>query len=272
MRAAIFFLLACLAQAQNDARAIMARAVAADDHSDRLARDYTFKVRDEVRNLDAKGNVKVTHTTLDEVLYIGGKQYFRPLEKDGKPIPPAQAAKEQAKLDRAAAEASRMSADERDKRLAAAERQRVKDREEDKDIPDAFDFKILGNETISGRSTWQISAAPRPGYHGKGRNIFSSIEGTVWIDQQDYNVAKFELEVLKPFSIGWFLARVAAGTHISYEMMRVNDELWVPKAVSLKASARLGLIKRVNVEQSVTFSDYRKFQTDSHIVSSDEAP
>jgi hypothetical protein len=266
--AAILVLLASFAAAQ-DARSIIERAVTADDHSDRLSRDYTYKIHDEVRELDSKGAVKTTHTSLEEVLYIGGKQYFRPLEKDGKPIPVAQAAKEQAKLDRAAAEASRLSPAEREKRLAAAERERAKNREEDKDIPDAFDFKVLGDATISGRSTWRIAATPRPAYRGKSRNIFSSIEATVWIDKQDYNLAKFEAETLKPFSIGWFLARVAGGTHISYEMMRVNDELWVPKAVALKASARLGLIKRINVEQSVTFSDYRKFQTDSRVVASD---
>src|SRR6185312_1047849 len=157
----------------SDARSIIARAVAADDHSDRLARDYTYKIRNEVRELDSKGAIRNTHTTLDEVLYIGGKQYFRPLEKDGKPIPAAQAAKEQTKLDRAAAEASRMSDAEREKRLAAAERERVKNREEDQDIPDAFDFKLLGDDTISGRSTYRISATPRSAYHGKGRNIFS---------------------------------------------------------------------------------------------------
>jgi hypothetical protein len=266
MRVAAFLMVTAAFLWAQDAHTIIQRAVKADDHSDRLARNYTYRVRDEIRELDSKGAVRTTHTTLDEVLYIGGKQYFRPLEKNGKPIPAAQSAKEQAKLDRAAAEATRMSPAEREKRLAAAERERVKDREEDKDIPDAFDFKLLGDETISGRSTWRISASPRAGYHGKGRNIFSSIEATVWIDKQDYNVAKFEAEALKPFSIGWFLARVAAGTHISYEMVRVNDELWVPNAIFLKASARLGLIKRLNAEQSVTFSDYRKFQTDSRIL------
>lgn len=254
------------AAAQNDARSIVARAVAADDHSDRLARDYTYKVRDEISELDSAGKVKSTHSTLDEVLYIGGKEYFRPIEKDGKPIPAAEAAKEQSKLDRAAAEAGRMPADERDKRLADAERERAKRREDYKDIPDAFNFRLIGDATIDGRATWQIEATPRPGYRGRGRNIFSSLEGTLWIDKQDFNWVKFEAEVLKPFSIGWFLARVAAGTHISYEMMRVNDELWVPKSVSLEASARLALLKRINARQTVTFSDYRKFQTDSRIV------
>ncbi len=48
--------------------------------------NYTYKIHDEIRELDAAGGVKSVHSTLDEVLYIGGKRYFRPLEKDDKPI------------------------------------------------------------------------------------------------------------------------------------------------------------------------------------------
>ena len=55
-------------------------------------------------------------------------------------------------------------------------------------------------------------------------------------------------------------------------MMRLNDELWVPREISLRASARLALLKKVNVDQEVTFSDYRKFQSDSRIVSTGETP
>jgi hypothetical protein len=43
--------------------------------------------------------------------------------------------------------------------------------------------------------------------------------------------------------------------------------VWAPKRVSLKASARLLMLRKVNVEQDLTFSDYRKFQTDSRIIS-----
>jgi hypothetical protein len=38
----------------------------------------------------------------------------------------------------------------------------------------------------------------------------------------------------------------------------------------LKASARLALVRKINVEQKVTFTDYRRFQTDSRILSTDE--
>jgi hypothetical protein len=269
--AALLFIGVCVCFGQ-DARALVARAVAADDHSYRLALDYTYKIRDEIHELDRAGGVKSDHSTLDEVLYIGGKRYFRPLEKDGKPIPPREAQKEQAKLDRAAAEAGRLTEAEHNKRIADEERDIARRRAQFKDIPDAFDFKLLGDDVISGRSAWEIGATPRAGYHGELQGILRNLEGTLWIDKQDFNWVKFEADVLKPFSLGWFLARVGEGTHLSYELMRVNDELWVPKEVSLKASARLVLLKKVRVEEEITFSDYRKFQTDSRIVSTGDGP
>ena len=51
----------------------------------------------------------------------------------------------------------------------------------------------------------------------------------------------------------------------------MNDEVWATKRISLKASARVALMKRLDAEQELTFSDYRKFQTDSRIVPA-EAP
>ncbi len=267
--AALLFIGACICFGQ-DARGLVARAIAADDHSYRLARDYTYKIRDQIHELDSADRVKSDHSTLDEVLYIGGKRYFRPLEKDGRPIPSREAQREQAKLDRAAAEAGRLTEAEHNKRIADEERDIAKRRAQFKDVPDAFDFKLLGDAVIADRGAWKIAATPRAGYDGALQGILRNLEGTLWIDKQDFNWVKFEADVLKPFSLGWFLARVGEGTHLSYELMRVNDELWVPKEVSLKASARLVLLKKVRVEQEITFSDYRKFQTDSRIVSTVE--
>jgi hypothetical protein len=265
--AALLFTSACLCLGQ-DARSLVERAVAADDHSDRLARDYTYKVRNEIRELDSGGDVKSVHSTLDEVLYIGGKQYLRPLEKDGKPIPAAEARKEQTKLDRAAVAASRMTEAERRTRMESAERDRAKRREPFRDVPQAYDFLLAKETIVDGRAAYEIHATPRAGYQGKLRGILSNVEGTLWIDKKDSNWVRFEADVLKPFSLGWFLARVGEGTHISYSLMRLGD-LWVPKDVSLEASARLVLLKKVRVEQKITFSDYRKFQTDSRVVSTD---
>ena len=255
----------CLAQ---DAREIVKRALAAWERNDRLMMDYTWKVHNDVRELDSHGQVKSDHSTLDEVLFIGGKRYFRPLEKDGKPLPAEQEKSEEAKLERAVRDASRLSEAEHEKRIDEAERERLKRREQFRDVPDAFDFMLVGETPIEGRKTWEILATPRPGYHGKFGGIFRNVDGRLWIDEQDYEWTKVEAEVLDNFSLGWFLARVNKGTHISFEMTRVNDEIWAPGHFALTASARIALMKKINAEQDLTFSDYRKYQTDSRIVSS----
>jgi hypothetical protein len=256
----------------QDARSIVTRAVAAWDHNDRLMLDYTYKVRDEIRELDAKGKVKSDHSTLDEVLYIGGKRYFKPLERDGEPLPAGKEKSEEAKLERAAREAGRLSEEEHQQRVDEAERDRLKRREQFRDVPGAYDFKLLGETPIEGRRTWEILATPRPGYRGKFGGLFRNIEGKLWIDEQDYEWTKVEAEVLDNFSLGWFLARVDKGTHISFAMTRVNDEIWAPGHFSLTASARIALMKKINAEQDVTFSDYRKFSADARIVASGDAP
>jgi negative regulator of sigma E activity len=257
----------CSAQ---DPRAIVARAIAVDDRSNRLARDYTYKVRDEIRELDDRGAVKTVHSTVDEVLYIAGKRYLRPVMNDDKPVSDREAHSEQVKIDRAAAEASRLTPAEHEKRITEAEQERVRQRAQFKDIPDAYDFTLLGEAMIEGRPVWKIQAQPRSQYRGSFRGMLQHVEGTLWIDKQEGSWVRVDADVLEPISLGWFLARVAAGTRVSFEMMRVNGELWAPKKLSLRASARFALLKKVNAEEELTFSDYRKFQTDAQIVTSDD--
>ena len=272
MRFAVLLIIAANLVRAQDPRELVARAVSADDHSDRLARDYTYKVRNEITEHDGDGKAGSVRSTLDEVLYIGGKRYFRSLEKDGKPIPASEQRKDQVQLDRAVSDVNRMTEAERYRRLQEAEQERAKRRAEFKDVPDAFHFKLMGEVLLEGRAAYEIEATPRADYNGKHSNILRNIQGTVWIDKQDFNWIKFDGEVLNPIYLGWFLARIGKGAHISYDMTRVNDDLWVPKQLSLTVSARFALVKKINVEQKVTFGDYRKFQTDSRIIPTPSNP
>jgi hypothetical protein len=47
----------------------------------------------------------------------------------------------------------------------------------------------------------------------------------------------------------------------------VNDEVWLPKREYTSGSGRLGLVKKIAMEQELTWSNYRKFQVESKIVS-----
>lgn len=258
--------------APEDARAIMRRSVQADNRNEAIRTQYTYKVFNVEHDLNDAGKVTATHSSLAEVLYIGRQGFRQLLEKDGKPLPADEAAKARARFDKAVKEASNLNPQERKARADRAAASRTKRREQLQYIPDAFDFRLLGETVIDGRAAWQIQASPRRDYKGPQANVYRNMEGTLWIDKKDYQWVKVEADALDTVSFGWFLARIAKGTAVQFENVRVNDEMWAPKHVTLRASVRLALVKKLHSEQETTYSDYRKFQTDSRMVATEAEP
>jgi hypothetical protein len=254
----------------NDPQEIMRRSLQADHRNEELRRNYTYKVMTVIHDLDSAGQVQATHSTLAEVLPIGGRPYTHVLEKDGKPLPPEEARKAQQRLDSAVQERNRLSAEQREVQEEKSNARRAKERGEMQHITEAFDFRLLGESVVNGRPAWQIQATPRRDYKGPNAFLFRNVAGTLWIDRQDHQWVKLEADALDTISIGFFLVRIARGTHISFENIRVNGELWAPKHVSLRGSARVAIFKKLNADQEETFSDYRKFQTDSRLVSTED--
>jgi hypothetical protein len=113
-----------------------------------------------------------------------------------------------------------------------------------------------------------IDAEPRPGYepHLKDAKFLPKFRGRVWIDKDEDQWAKLDIECIDTVSLGLFLARFHKGSRIVIEQTRVNGEVWLPKHVALKVDVRLALLKEYNVEQEQTFRDYKKFRATARIV------
>ena len=104
-----------------------------------------------------------------------------------------------------------------------------------------------------------------------GRIISSKFRGKLWIDKADYQWVKTEAEATGDISWGLFIARLNKGAYLNIEMTRINDEVWLPQHIEAKASARLALVKKYRIESDTRYSNYRKFQVDSRVVSLGEA-
>jgi hypothetical protein len=100
----------------------------------------------------------------------------------------------------------------------------------------------------------------------RGHQILPHVKGRLWIDRQTFQWVKLEAEVIDTVSWGLFLIRLEPGARIRLEQAHVNNEVWLPSRISIKASARLGIFKRLRVEENTTYRNYRKFQTDSRLV------
>lgn len=257
--------------AAEDARAIVRRSITADTRNEEILRNYTYHALNEIRFLDGTGKTKSVESTLEEFTVFAGKTHVRRLEKNRKPLSAGEAAKERGKLDRAASEAAKLSPEARTKREQDAARDSAKRREEMRSIPDAFDFTLLGQEEVAGRAAWKIHATPKRDYKGPMGGVLRNIEGTLWVDQADYAWVRADAITLDTISLGLFLARLAPGSRLQFENRKVNGELWAPEHISVTASARLALLKKLNVAQEIWFSDYRRYSSDSRILSSDQS-
>ncbi|MGA8152298.1 MAG: hypothetical protein WB952_15200 [Terriglobales bacterium] len=136
------------------------------------------------------------------------------------------------------------------------------------EVADAYNFSFAGVESLDGRATYVIDAEPRPGYqpHIKEAKLLTKVRGRMWIDKDESELTKFDIQCIDTISFGLFLARIHKGTEVIYQQTRVNDEVWLPQYVALKLDARVALLKEFNLEDDITYRDYKKFRSDTRIV------
>ncbi len=254
---------------QPDAREVIRRAVAADERNWEAARNHAFSERVNLRYLDSQGRVKSKDVKIYDVTLLDGSPYRRLVARDDRPLPPAEERREQEKFDRIIAERRLETPAQRARRLAEYDRRPEWQREAWRELPEAFDFRLAAAEVRDGHSLYVIEATPRQGYRPRSRtaDVLAHLQGKLWVDKQDYHLVKAELEVVDTISVGLFLVRVAKGSSAVLEQTRVNDDVSVPRRVHVFASARLGLLKVLRIDQEISYSKCLEFQTDSPIVS-----
>jgi len=245
-----------------------------DIENDKKQRDYTFIERDVENKLDGSGRTKSTETKTYEVLNIYGDQVQRLIEKDDKPISEKEAAKEEEKIQKVIDKRKNESDKDREKRQEREAKEREEGKQFEREIVNAYNFTLLGTEQVSGRESWVISAEPRAGFvpHMKYANYLPKFHGRIWIDKADLQMSRMDIEALDTVSWGLFVARIHKGSHFMIEQTRINDEVWLPRQVAFKLDVRLALLKNFNVDAEQSFRDYKKFRTDSKIISVSDAP
>jgi hypothetical protein len=250
---------------------IVKRSLDLDNRNSQHAKDYTYQARAVSREMDGQGNVKSSHSRTFDVLPLYGRPYRRLIQKDDKPLTPAEQEKQEERWKNALERRRKQTEDENSKEHRAYEKHRAEDRKFTREIPEAYNFKLVGEETVSGKPAWVIQAEPKPGYQPKDpqAKMLTKLRGKLWIDKAEYQWVKIEAETTDTISLGWFIARISRGSFLRFEQRRVNDEVWLPSHVEVGVDARLALLKKLRGGVETTYTNYRKFQTDSRVVSTE---
>jgi len=264
-----FVALAGTLGAQPDGAEIVRQSLARSEERARLARNYTFIERQVQKRLDAEGRVKSRQCRTFDITLLEGSPYRRLIQRDDRPLPPEEEKKEQEKLERSIAERRNETEKQRASRIADWERKRKRQRDLAAEVVKAFDLKVVGEESVEGRPAWVLEATPRHGYKPPFREarMLPKLKGRIWIDREDLEWVRMEADLIDTVSFGWLLARVQPGGHLSLTQTRVNNEVWLPRHVKVTGAARIALVKMMRIEVETEFSDFRKFQSESRVVS-----
>jgi hypothetical protein len=234
-----------------DARQIVSPSVVATKRSWQARDHYTYVERDDDRRLNSLGQLKSESVDLTRMMVVNGARFEQLLEHNGQPP----TAKEQKRSDDDLDKLKHETLDEQSVRL----RKDQDNRAFLQDVLEAFDFRLIGEETLDGRPAYVLQATPHPGYraHGKYAKVFSRVEGKLWVDKQDFGWIKVDGQVTQSFSLGLILARVERGSHITMEQTCVGDGVWMPKQIEIRATARILLLKSLDIQRTLTYTDYR---------------
>jgi hypothetical protein len=255
------------APATPDVNEIMRRAVEKDIVNWQAAKDYTFLERTQENRLDDGGHVKSTKTETSEIIVLYDEPFERLVARDDKPLPPKEQKKQDDKFDEETRKRANETPEEREKRIRKYEKEREEGRAFVREILNAYAFTLAGEEVLHGRKAWVVDGEPRADFkpQRKEARFLPKIKPRFWIDQQDYTWAKVRGDVTDTISFGLVIARLHKGTQFELQQMRVNDEVWLPVNVDVHIDARIALLKNMNEEVHVTYSDYKKFRTETKI-------
>lgn len=261
------------ALSQDQIRELIRQSADKDLENDKKQRDYTYIERDEEHRLDGKGQVKSTEIKTYEVMELYGEPVQRLVGKDDKPLSAKDARKEEEKIQKLIDKRKSESESDRKKRLQKEEKDREQDRQFVREVADAYNFKLAGIESLDGRDTYVIDGDPKPGFqpHLKDAKMLPKFRFRAWIDKEESQWKKLDIQCIDTVSWGLFIARLHKGSRIVIEQTRVNDEVWLPRHIAVNVDFRVALVKNFNIAVDATYRDYKKFRTDTRIVPLGEA-
>jgi hypothetical protein len=240
--------------------------------SEAIEKDYLYHSVEAVQELDAHGAVRKTETNQYDVFWVNGVPVRRLLKKNGKDLSEAEKKQEDERIDKESAKAR----ERREK--ANAQGKETDSRGED--VVTVSRLLELGRFSNAHRVQWHgrdtivvdYAGDPKAKTRNSFENVIRDLVGTIWVDEQDHAIARLEGHFVNNFKLGGgLLVNIQKGMTFSMDQLRINDEVWLPAHIEGHGSARALLFFHFNGEMVVENSNYRKFKTDSTIVSAGTA-
>ncbi|MBM3744208.1 MAG: hypothetical protein FJW34_00250 [Acidobacteria bacterium] len=241
-------------------RALMREVVAKLEEEARAREQYGFLRFHERRELSADGRLKKQQSWLARQSLVDGFMVERLIERDGRPLSAGERQRHGAALRKALDEYKALSPAERERHRQEERRKYAEENAWLKELPEALDCQLVGEETLNGRAVLVFAVSPRPGYQPRNlrTRVFLKVKGQIWIDQEAHEMVRVQVEMFDDVTVGWgLIGRFFKGTRAAIERQRVQPKVWLTTSEVVRFAARILLVKSVNEEVTTRYSEYR---------------
>jgi len=236
--------------AQEDAASIIKKSAEANNRDWAAAPQFDNSERDIDKNGDRTYDVTM----------LFGSPYQRLIAENGHDLSPLQQKEEQKKYDDVVQERQHESPAKKAARIAKYEVDRKRDHILIEQMIVAFDFSLLGEQSLMGRQVYVLKATPRSGYRPPNRDsaVLTGMEGTLWIDHDSFQWVKVQAQVVHAVRIEGFFAEVEPGTQFELEKEPVSGDVWLAKHFSMKSNARVLFVFPHHGQEDDSYFNYHK--------------
>jgi len=223
---------------------------------DKVRENYTYTSLETTQDLDANGSVTKTESKELEVFFVNGHAISHLVKKDGKPLSDDEQKKESERVTKEIEKAQQPD----------AEKPKQSDDLTVSRILEIIDVSNPRRAIYRGRATIVFDVAGRKDAktHGMQEEAFKKIQGTVWIDEVDREVAHVDIAFSDNFHIaGGLVANIEKGSRFSYDQALVNGEIWLPAVTDATVQLRLFLVKNMRQHIVDRQYDYKRFNVET---------
>jgi hypothetical protein len=230
-----------------------------EDHQKQLEKireNYTYTSMQTVQEMDSNGQVNKTEAYECNAFFVNGHLIYRMVRKNGRPLTVHEEEKETERVTKLVEKAEKTPPDQPLEGQAIIISR----------LLDIMDVRNPRRQPFRGRPTFLFDFVGRKDAktHGFVEDASKDLQGTIWIDEADHQVAHLEVSFSDNFRVaGGLFASVQRGSSFRLDQAPVEGGLWLPTGGEANLQVRILMFK--NLRQHVTERDYdfKQFRVES---------
>jgi hypothetical protein len=197
------------------------------------ARKYTYEKHCLEAELDPNGNATKTTDEIYEVFPIQGIPFSRLVKVQNRELTPAETEEQNRKEQQFR------------QRLAGKNENRIAEQDHDTLNPDLvgrYDFHVERRERLDNRTMLVLSFHPKVN-RGLEKTVedrvLNRLEGSVWVDEEEAEVAQVQVRLTEDLRLGWFgMIGSIKQCDLRIERQRLPSGVWVNRSQTVLLAGR----------------------------------